>query len=238
MDLAAVTAVFFDIDGVILDPARTPPEWGRLIGDVLAPALGGTVADWGRVNHYVIGDLMAGYSHTTGDPVEAELQFATRWIRTLCRELSIIPPGDAEAARLAMLTEVHVCTHTTAAFPAASAVIEALRPSYALHTATGNFSWRVDALLTNLGVLDHFEVRSGPDRVGASKTTARFYERTIAAAGVAPSSTLIVDDNPHALELAASIGAHTALIAPDRPDAPFDLVLAGIEELPAALALK
>ncbi len=109
-------------------------------------------------------------------------------------------------------------------------------PAYALHTATGNFSWRVDALLANLGVLDHFEVRFGPDRAGAHKATERFYERAFAAAGVDPRAALIVDDSARCLEIAASLGARTALIDPTRPEAPFDLVLAGIEELPAAVA--
>ncbi|MFN8639707.1 MAG: HAD hydrolase-like protein, partial [Dehalococcoidia bacterium] len=170
------------------------------------------------------------------DVLAAEAEYGVAWVGAMCRELDIRPPADIEAARLTRLTEVHVCTHTTATFAAARAAIEALRSSYALHTATGHFSWRVDALLANLGVLEHFDVRSGPDRVGAAKATARFYERLFAAAHVEPSSALVVDDNPAALELAASVGARTALVDPALPEAPFDLVLAGIEELPGALA--
>lgn len=231
-----ITAICLDMDGVLFDPARTPAEWIRLVGEVLAPALGGDVASWGAANRRVIAGLLENYPHDREDILTAEIEYGVAWVGAMCRELGIPPPAEIEAARLARLTEVHVCTHTTATFAEARAAIEALRPSYALHTATGHFSWRVDALLANLGVLDYFEVRCGPDRVGAAKATTAFYERVFAGAHVEPRSALVVDDNPSQLEIAATIGARTALIDPARPDAPFDLVLAGIEELPGALA--
>ena len=43
-------AVFLDMDGVLLDADRLPLEYQRLLGEVLAPALGGSVTDWGRAN--------------------------------------------------------------------------------------------------------------------------------------------------------------------------------------------
>ena len=230
-----VRAVFFDLDGVILDPARTGPEWERLTGEFFARALGGAAVDWAEANRRVITGLLDAYEQPLDDPLAAEVRLGIDWVNALCRELGSSPPPEAEAARLARAAEIHVCANTTAAFACTSPVIEALRPAYALHTATGNFSWRVDALLTQLGVLDVFRVRSGPDVVGAAKHTTRFYERALAAAGVTPEESLIVDDNAAQLDLAASLGARTALIG-NAPGSAYDLLLGSIEELPARLA--
>jgi phosphoglycolate phosphatase-like HAD superfamily hydrolase len=230
-----VEAVFFDLDGVILDPARTGAEWERLVGEFFAPRLGGSAADWALANRRIVPGLFEVYVQPVdGDPSITEAQYGLAWVRGLCRELGVTPPSEQEAVRLWRAAEVHVCAQTTAAFACTGAIIEALGGKYGLHTASGNFSWRVDALLTQLGVIERFGVRSGPDVVGAAKHSTRFYERTFAAAGIEARFALVVDDDARQLDLAASLGARTALIGAADAGA-YDLVLGGIEELPAAL---
>lgn len=231
-----IRAVFLDLDGVILDVTRTRSEWERLVGDYFAGAVGGEATAWGLANRTVFPRVFAAHVQQEDDPLRSEIAYGLDWVRALCREVGAPQPSRSAALRHWREAEVHVCANTTAAFPSASAAIRALRRGYSVHTASGNFSWRVDALLAQLGVLDHFEVRFGPDRAGAAKHTAHFYDRAFAAAGVRSEQALVVDDDPRQLEIAAALGARTALITAAPSDASFDLVLTSIEALPGALA--
>lgn len=234
--VARVRAIFFDLDGVLVDPARTLGEWDRLVGEYFARAFGGEAVSWGRANRELYPALVEAHVQRLDDPLRSETAYGIEWVRRLCRAVGVPPPSRTNALRHWRAAETHVCAHTTALHPAARGVIDTLQQTHALHTASGNCSWRVDALLAQLGALHTFRVRFGPDRAHAAKHTPRFYERAFAAAGVAPSQALVVDDAPRQLALAAGLGARTALIDPARPQTAFDLVLAHIEELPGALA--
>ncbi|MCC6238408.1 MAG: HAD family hydrolase [Dehalococcoidia bacterium] len=233
--MCAVRAIFLDLDGVLLDPVRVVAEWERLVGDFFARRIGGAPARWALANRRVYGPLLAAHVQPLEDPLPAEMDLGVAWVRALCEDLGRPSPSRSCALTLWRAAEVHVCAHTTATFEGARPVIEALREGYELHTASGNCSWRVDALLGRLGVLQHFEVRFGPDRARAAKHTLEFYRRAFTAARVRPEEALVVDDNAHQLDLARALGARTALVGVADPGA-FDLVVTSIEELPQRLA--
>ena len=88
-----VSAVFLDVDGVINDHALNPGMWDSLMGDVLAPALGGEPADWGRANRKVFPRIWA-QQHTWGtDPMERITIEARLILSGMCEELGLRPPA-------------------------------------------------------------------------------------------------------------------------------------------------
>jgi len=146
-------AVFLDVDGVLLDPERTRAEWIRLMGDVLAPALGGTQGEWGRANAEAFPTAFADRGRWyDDDPAAAERNLITILLREPCRIVGVPYPGDDEAFALGRRVDAYVCRRADCAFPATIDVIRDLAASHDLHTATGNPSWRVEALLDQWGV--------------------------------------------------------------------------------------
>lgn len=231
-------AVFLDVDGVLLDPARTPAEWVRLVGDVLAPALGRAPADWGRANALafprVFADRDLWYDE---DPELSERRLITHLLREQCRSLDVPYPGDDAAVALGRELDRYVCRHADCAYPATVGVIRELATNYAVHTATGNPSWRVETLLEQWGVRHLVGVPAGTDLVGVMRDTAAFYRRVFALAGVEAEQAIVVDDTRENARRARALGALAVLVDPAGEATPegVDAVITNIVELPDAL---
>lgn len=205
-----VSAVFLDVDGVINDHALNPGMWDSLMGDVLAPALGATPADWGRVNRIVFPGIWA-QQHTWGiDPIVRIRTEARLIVTGMCEALGLPAPAPEACFELWREVDLYIAASGKAAFPFAAGAIRAIAGLAAVHTATGNPSWRVNALLGALGVSEHVGFRAGPDLVGIAKSEVAYYERVLAATQVLPSKALIVDDSPECIECARAAGAQTA----------------------------
>lgn len=232
----SISAVFLDVDGVINDHALNPLMWDAHLGEVLAPALGATPADWGRANRKVWPPLWA-TQHTWGtDPME-RIRTETRLIVTaMCVELGIAPPSPERCFELWHQVDCHVAGTGRAAFPATAKTIRTLAESFVVHTATGNPSWRVEALLTALGVRHLVGFPAGPDLVGIWKNDVDYYRRIFTATEIQPAEALIVDDSPDCIELARAAGARAAHIDDTgRCRCPADFHLPGLAELPSLL---
>ena len=231
-------ACFLDVDGVILDPTRTHLEWVRLMGDVLAPALGREPAEWGRANAEVFPRVWSGPREVwhDEDPLIADRRLSLLLLHEACRFLDVPLPDEETAAALSRRVDRYVYQNTRAAFPGAAAAIRTLATSYELHTATGNSSWRVEPLLEQLGVRQFFGVLCGPDLIGAMKPTAAFYERLFDRAGVQPSEAVVVDDQRAQLAIASRLGARTVLVGEDGAPQARAAAVAVIDDLPSAVA--
>lgn len=213
-----MATVFLDIDGVISDIDQLGADFDSLIGDVLAPALGGSPRDWGRANHAsfprVIDYLRQG--RLEDDPIARFNQESHHLIEAMC-ELLDVPAPDAEtAARLGRQFNEHVRRNGSAPDGEARPVIEALAASRDVHLATGNLSWNAIAVLENIGVTESVDIPAGADLVGAVKELPVFYERLFALATVRASDAIVVDDSPVLLAHAASLGARTVLVSAAR----------------------
>jgi len=233
-------AVFLDVDGVLLDPVRTPAEWVRLIGDVLAPALGGAPAAWGRANAVVFPRVFADRARWVhDDPATAERRLITRLLREQCEMLDVAYPGDEDAVRLGRELDRYVCLHADCAFPATVEVIRELAARYAVHTATGNPSWRVETFLEQWGVRELVGVPAGTDLVGVMRDTTAFYRRVFALAGVEAEEAIVVDDTVENVVRARALGARAVLVDPDggTRDGVADAVIVNVAELPETLRL-
>ena len=208
-------SVFLDIDGVLTDHRLIHDDFSARMGEVLAPALGGTVEEWGRANAATFPQLFA-ESQRLGRPDEtpAEVwEFEYRMsMHLMCDWLGRPRLSDEEAARLGRDYTVHVRRNTGALFAGAEAMTRSLAARHELHLATGNPSWVADALLKRIGVRELIGFPCGPDLIGVSKRSDRFHSTLFEAVGVPASDAVVVDDDVRQLIHARAAGAATVLV--------------------------
>jgi hypothetical protein len=103
-----IETIFLDDGGVLSDNERRSGEWRRLVGEFLAPRLGGSAQAWGEANFAVferqwrrferwLQDQLAGgaYGDFFGSPDELD-----RWLGEMCDHVGVArPPRDACPAR-------------------------------------------------------------------------------------------------------------------------------------------
>ena len=232
------TTVFLDVDGVLVDAVKLPQEYVRLMGDVLAPALGGTPEDWGRANAVVFPRVWAENKEWSDDPDELNRHVGRLNIQGMAEHLGIEPPDDDTCMRLDDDFHRHVRGTGDFFFDASAAVVRALAGSYDIHTASGNTSWLIDLMLKRLGVRELVGLPFGSDLVSTRKGSPDFYPRIFERAGTDPGTALVVDDDPHQLALATELGAATVLVRPDPSEAStrsFDAVITEIGQLPTTI---
>ncbi len=233
-----LTAVFLDMDGVLVDQTKLPLEYQRLMGEALAPALGGAVEDWGRANEVTFPRI---FPIVMAAPPEMPPLEWYGWqdvlsVRGMCEEIGIEPPSDEECMRLGDACDRHVRANHEAFFPGIAPTVRELAASYGLHFATGNPSWNIETAIERLGVSELFGTLCGPDLVDARKGTPQFYPRLLELADVRPSDAVVVDDSAARLAEVTALGASTVQVNAEgvaNPDV--DAVITTIGELPRAL---
>ena len=232
-----IDACFLDMDGVINDAAQLPQQWDRYMGEILAPRLGRSVEDWGRANRAVFPGVSARNEEWGMDPSVRTRREAVEIIGAMCDHLEMPRPRDARSQEIWLAVGIHIARQGSAIFPGARAALETLASRYALHTATGNASWQVEAHFESMDARQLLGVPAGPDLVGIWKQSPEFYDRLFVLADATPDRAVVVDDGADQLRLAASKGARTILVdaAAGRSRADFDAVIRVIDELPATV---
>jgi FMN phosphatase YigB (HAD superfamily) len=230
--------IFLDVDGVILDPERARGEWTRLSGDIYAAELGGDAAAWGLAGVELFPLVWEQFMAVPIEAADWDRVLDLELMRRLCEHFGIAVPDDERSAQIGRRKDVYVAERMRAAFPGAATAIRELGRRFALHTASGNSSYRIDALLRGMGLRDLFGLTVGPELIGIRKYRPKFYEAMISLAGVAPADALFVDDQRGALMDAARLGAATILVDATsgvKTDPSFDAGISSLAELPALL---
>src|SRR5919109_649672 len=90
-------AVFFDLGGVLIDaaPGEISARWRRLVGEFLAPRLGGDVSAWGDANGYAAERMFARMRDPGGTPRETIPRLWRLWLREMCERVGVDTPRDA-----------------------------------------------------------------------------------------------------------------------------------------------
>ena len=221
--MRSISTIFLDDGGVMNDNERRAVEWERLIGEFLAPRLGGDRAAWGEANRVVFDRQWQRFEAWTRERVTAgewgdffgSSEERERWLREMCEHVGVGAPAGSACLQLACETDAYVIPRVRAAYPGAVDAIRALhRRGYTISTASSAPSWNLECNLAGMGVRDLFTERLyGPDLVSTLKEHPEFHRRIFADAGVAPADTLVVDDSPQRLRRAAEAGAATVLIS-------------------------
>jgi HAD superfamily hydrolase (TIGR01509 family) len=238
-----ITTILLDDGGVLNDNSIRGAEWQRLVGEFLAPRLGGEPRAWGEANDVVFRQMWQEFEVLRDARIAAGIveyldffgEQRERWLNDMCARVGVRSPGDLVA--LAIETEDYVLQRVRCGYPGAADAVRALdKRGYRLGTSSGGSSRELEGYLGGLGVRELFPERLyGPDLVGAMKGSREFYARIFADMNVDPAETLVTDDTPTILAQAEALGARTVLVTRNPPAVYDSDVIGSLAELPSLL---
>lgn len=215
-------------------------QWQSMVGEFLAPILGGEAQAWAGANRAVIAGMFASQEaweerlSAAPDYATFDYQYHLDWLCGMCRLVGVEPPSADESVKLGRRAGAAIMPRVHAAFPGAIEAIRLLhKRGYTLHTASGESSTDLELYLDPMGVRDCFGRLYGPDLIGTFKNGPQFYERLLADAEVAPADALVLDDNPKCVGWAEEAGARSVLVSnalPTSQEATY--VIARLADLP------
>lgn len=211
MALERIRVVFIDDGGVLNDNDLRAPQWRRLVGEYLAPRLGGTPEAWARANagafergweRLVAQNERAGESGGVDAWVRADRGL---WLVDMCEQLGV--PVPVEPSAYAIDAGTWVSKRVRAEVPGASRAVHALaHRGLVLHTASGGLSWELEPYLRGMGIRDRFDRLYGPDLVDRWKNGPHYYSALLAHSGTDADAAVVVDDGPEQRRWATSLG--------------------------------
>jgi phosphoglycolate phosphatase-like HAD superfamily hydrolase len=203
--------IFLDFDNTLSDQFQMNLQYVREVGVLLAPQYGGEVEAWAKAAADMMEALEQDYlARFRNNPLAGYNDWLAglrgRAVSLLFGAMNLpIPP---EAQELALETQFNALTSCNAAFPGAYDALSALfTAGYRIQMASGQESEWLLAGLMGAGIESFTESKFGPDLVDCAKEGPEFYERIFAEVGVQPADTLIVDNDPLALQWAMQVGA-------------------------------
>jgi beta-phosphoglucomutase-like phosphatase (HAD superfamily) len=236
--------IFIDDGDVLTDNVRRAAEWRRLIGEYLVPRLGGTPEAWAAANTTVfdaqLKRFFAWLAAQQGAPYEnffQSRQERVRWLSEMCEIVGVATPPPTECDALSRDLQEYIMPRVRAPMSGARAGVRTLHErGFPLATASGALSTELHHALNALGLRDYFpdDRLFGPDLVRAHKGTPEFYPRIFERASVQPRDALVIDNDPRMLDLAASIGAATAIVSNDGAQ-PHHANVRSLAEVPSLL---
>lgn len=225
-----VRAIFLDAAGVLLDTSVMPAQWQRLVGEYLAPRLGGSPEAWANANAWAAERLWARYRDPGGTPRETHGRLRRLWLREMCEGVGVAVPKHVDD--LVESVQEYACERVVAGYPG---VVEAVRHLHAsglaLFTATGQPSNEIAGYLRALGIRDLFSKTYGTDLVDRWKNNSAYYARAFADADVAPTNAVVVDDRESMLEHARRAGVAATFLVGGEPTNPVHQAISSLAEI-------
>lgn len=203
-----IDAVVFDMDGVLID-AR---DWHY---EALNKALGHFGHAISRFDHLVTYD---------GLPTRQKLEMLTRE-RGLPRELHRFLNDLKQVYTLEI---VHARCKPT--FQHEFALSRLHAEGYRLAVASNSVQRTVDVMMEKADLAKYLEVFMSNERVRRGKPDPEIYVRTMAALGVTPDATLVIEDNEKGIKAASDAGTHV-LAVQEPADVTYDRIRAEIRRL-------
>ena len=207
-----IRVVFLDDGGVLNDNERRAPQWRRLLGEFFAPRFGGTEAAWSEANQVVFSGIWKDFEAARAGGAELGPdwfpQQDRKWLSRMFDRVGAPVPADIEGTVRAC--RAHVMARIDCAFPDAAGAVRAMhQQGVTLHMASGGLSHELAAYLELMGIRALLQRLYGPDLIGASKTSPRYYRRIAEDSGVDPATAIVVDDSAEPLEWADANGFRT-----------------------------
>lgn len=228
--LGDVSVIFLDNGGVLHDNDKRTKEWERLVGEHLAPLLGGEPQAWGVANRAVFAEQWRRYETWSAEHAldEQYVDFfstdeeSSRWLVEMCEHVGVQAPKGSKGIALSAATQRFVRARVQSGFDDAAPGVRALHEAgYHLATASGETSEELARYLEALDVREMIAGRLyGPDLVQTQKASPLYYERILADTGVSPLKAVFIDDNHEAVSWAAETGAHAVHMCRDGDPAP------------------
>lgn len=216
--MSPIEVLFIDKGGVLVDNSTLSAQWRRLIGEFLAPRLGGRHEEWGAANVPAFERQWARFQQTAaaGGPADIRGFFAKdarQWFLDMCDGVGIARPGDEAADAIAADTVSYVKAHLRIPTPGALGALRALRArGIVLHTASADAHDDLVEFLDRIGARELFDRVYGSDLVNTWKFGPAYYRALLADSGVDPKRAAVVDDSPQALAWARECGLRGFLV--------------------------
>ncbi len=236
-----IEAIFIDDGGVMNDNSVRGPQWQALIGEFMAPRLGGTAAGWAEANRVTapltwqksLQRMKEGLDFPSWWRLDQD-----EWLTAMCAYVGVEPPAAAdERLRLAEEAAEYVLPRIRSAIPGAiQAVRELHAMGFRLFTATGEVCNEIGNYLDGMGIRHLFERLYGPDLVNKHKVSVEYHRAIFADAGVDPLNVLVVDDNAGPVAWAREAGARAIRVSADGGNAAGGPGIKYLAELPKLLA--
>lgn len=175
----------------------------------------GTLADSEGLHHRALLKASADWGVDLSDLPDRA--FSGVHMRDVWRALAArLPPSLAEGEFLTAIEDYYVDhSQEIVALPGATATIEGLAARGMLQVCVSNSSRRVvDANLDALGIRGNIAFSISLDDVATGKPDPEPYRRACGLLGVAPSSTLAVEDSPTGARSARAAGLFVVGFAP------------------------
>jgi HAD superfamily hydrolase (TIGR01509 family) len=212
--VSPIDTLFVDKGGVLADNAGDlGPQWRRLIGEFLAPRLGGTPEAWGEASRSAFQRHLERQRAAMAQRGRADLRgfFAKDvrlWLLDMCETMGVPRPADEDAERIAAETVSYVETRIEIRAPKRG--LQALRAlrrrGVVLHIASGDSHDELVEFLEQIGARDLFDRVYGSDLVDTWKFGPEYYRAILNDSGVDPVRAAVVDDDPEAVSWASECG--------------------------------
>ena len=239
--LHGIESIFQADGGTMSDNDRRAPQYRAILGDYLAPRLGGSPSQWSDANAAIVAGSMDAFDEfpLDGGYLAARRIHIIKWLRDMCELVGVDASADEdECADLARATHQFVWARIECEIPGAGNAIRELHEmGYSIYAGSGTEAVDLDATLRGMGVRDLFTETYGTDLVDTWKGSRNYYDRILAHAGVPPEKALFVDDNNRSIDWATEVGAMGVLISDEQPDITNAVeVIDSLTELPGFLA--
>jgi len=216
--VSPIEALFVDKGGVLLDNTVLSAQWRRLVGEFLAPRLGGSREAWGAANVPAFEREWARFlaAASAGGPPDIRGFFANdrrQWFLDMCDGVGVARPPDDVAEVIAADTVRYVRAHLDIPVPRVLDALRALRGrGIVLHIASADAHDELVEFLERIGARELFDRVYGSDLVNAWKFGPAYYRAVLADSGVDPARAAVIDDSPRALGWARECGLRGFLV--------------------------
>jgi HAD superfamily hydrolase (TIGR01509 family) len=216
--VSPIEALFVDKGGVLLDNTMLSAQWRRLVGEFLAPRLGGSREAWGAANVPAFEREWARFlaAASAGGPPDIRGFFANdrrQWFLDMCDGVGVARPPDDVAEVIAADTDRYVKAHLDIPVPRVLDALRAIRGrGIVLHIASADAHDELVEFLERIGARELFDRVYGSDLVNTWKFGPAYYRAVLADSGVDPARAAVVDDSPQALGWARECGLRGFLV--------------------------
>jgi FMN phosphatase YigB (HAD superfamily) len=230
----AVTHIFFDLHGVLIDSKRMAQNYRRGLGQIMAVRYGQASEVWEEVHNRIAMDWDNYFAdlNLSGDDAIRDLKEG--WIRVtraLFRLAKVTEPDKDEIAALSQELPATAPACGDALYEDAHIAVKQLHSQgYQLGVVTHALAGQAQAALKGANVLDCFIAPIvGMDTVEQFDKDHMYFIKTAHRAKVEPAHCLVVDTNEAALAGAKSAGMQ--FIRLSRDAAASDKVITNLKQL-------
>ena len=208
--------IFLDDGGVMNDNELRAPQWQRLVGEFMAPRLGGQQREWSYANSNAFNKVFSDYEprwEREAPPASWD-DYLFDWLRLMCEQVGVYVPRHEEAVSIAREANAYITRRVHAAFPGAVDAIRQLHAEgYRLNTASGGHSNLLAGYLEAMGIRHLFGRLYGPDLVDLPLHGPQYYRRLFEDSGTEAIKAVVVDDSPKRVAWAMDAGASAVLVS-------------------------